>query len=116
MKRGCFFGFSFIIIAIGIAFYIGEKYGSQLYELGEKKVNEFYNEQVQTELEHLNGLSGVYSDSIKFFLSDKLEKLKKQQLKLTKEQLENLKDEAEKLSRKTKIDSIDFNKLKKIFR
>ncbi len=116
MKRGCFFGFSFIIIAIGIAFYIGEKYGSQLYEIGQKKVNEFYNEQLDAEVNNLNGLSGAYSDSIKLFLSEKLESLKKQQLKLTKRQLEKLKAEAEQLSRKTKIDSVDFNTLKKIFK
>ncbi|GEM_PF-6093067 len=116
MKRGCFFGFSFIIIAIGIAFYIGEKYGSQLYDIGQQKVNQFYNEQVQTELNNLNGLGGAYSDSVKFFLSKKLEELKKKQLKLTKAQIRKLKDEAARLSKKAEIDSIDFKNLEKIFK
>ena len=115
MKRGCFFGFSFIIIAIGIAFYIGEKYGSQLYDIGEQKVNQFYNEQVQAELNHLNGLSGAYSDSVKLFLSKKLEELKNKELKLTKSQIKKLKEEGKLLSKKSKIDSIDFKKLEKIF-
>ncbi len=112
MKRGCFFGFSFIIITIGIAFYIGQKYGDKIYNYGSEKANEFYNEQIKTELDNL---SGTYSDSVKNFLDKRIELLKKKQIKLSLEQIEKLKEELKSWSKKPVVDSTDFNNLKRIF-
>lgn len=113
MKRGCFFGFSFIIILIGIVFYIGEKYGPQIYDYGHKKVTQFYNEKIESEL---NNISGAYSDSVKVFLQKKMDALKDEQIRLTKNQLEKLKKQIGDLSKKSIIDSTDFNQLKRIFK
>ncbi len=113
MKRGCFFGFSLIIILIGIVFYIGEKYGPEIYDYGNRKITEFYNEKIESEL---NNISGAYSDSVKMFLEKKMIALKDKQIKLSKNQLENLKEQIGDLSKKSLIDSTDFDKIKRIFK
>ncbi len=112
MLKGCLYSLSLLIVLIGTIYYIYEKHQDAINEYAEKNLQAFYEQSVEP---LFKDFSDDYSDSVKVFLNEKFEQLKKEDYKLGEEKLDDLKKLLSEFSRKQVIDSVDFGNLKKIF-
>ena len=74
-KSGCFF--TLVIsttIIIGIIFYIGKKYGPELWEAGKEKLITFAAEDLKSKIEKLK--SNEYKDSLRILVNSQINRIK----------------------------------------
>lgn len=108
MKIGCILKlFVLLIIAIGIAYYIADKYSDDIIQFGKDRVDKFIEEKIENEFEEFKNKNLL--DSLKFSIAEYFDEKNFDEIK---NELPKLFDKIKEEIETNVTDSIDFNKLK----
>ncbi|MBZ0178219.1 MAG: hypothetical protein K8F36_02925 [Melioribacteraceae bacterium] len=115
MKRGCLLKFILLIpVFIGIAYYVGGRYGKQVADRAIIKFEEEFNDYLEDQ--KLRIIESEYLDSVKIYVGDYLGELSENELKEVRsgkdEMIEFVKQKLSDIS----LDSADFLEIKKKFK
>lgn len=113
MKKGCFLSFVFIsTIVIGIVFYIADKHGDEILELGKEKIKNIAFESVN---EHFDRLAfNDYKDSLKVLWSDAYRQSKVMDFEEGIDYLAVVSSQIEKIARDSIVKPDEYNKIREI--
>jgi len=112
MKKGCFFIFVVIPVAIGVLYYVYQKYGDELIDKGNEQVVRLFGDKIKNEFENFEG--GKYSDSLKIYFDDFLEKISEEKRELAEEKIKELYEDLKNTVDKNIGDSLNFENIKKV--
>jgi hypothetical protein len=112
MKKGCFFIFVVIPVAIGTLYYVYQKYGDELLQKGNEQVIHLFGEKIKNEFEKLGGEK--YSDSLKVYFDDFVDKISEKDRELAEEKIKGLYEDLKTTIDKNVGDSLNFENIKKV--
>lgn len=113
MKKGCFLSVIILLtIIIGSIIYIIRKYGDRIEDYGKEKIMEITIKKMNEKFDKLK--STKYRDSLKIFLSNKAENLKKLKFEDAFNNFQVIIDQTKIYIDDGIIDSTEFSSLKKL--
>lgn len=113
MKKGCFFTTVIVLtFSIGIGFYIVKKYGPRFKEYGKEKLFELASDDLEEKIDELQ--QSAYQDSLKYIVMNYIDNLDKEDFDTAMDKASDFFDQVVNYIDDNKIDSLEFNILKKI--
>ena len=113
MKKGCFLTTVIVLtFSIGIGFYIVKKYGPKFKEYGKEKLFELASDDLEEKIDELQ--QSAYQDSLKSIVTDYINNLDKEDFDAAMDKASDFFDQVANYIDDKKIDSLEFNILKKI--
>ncbi|MDH7604350.1 MAG: hypothetical protein QHH13_05570 [Melioribacter sp.] len=113
MKKGCFLTIVVLLtVLISSGIYLYKKYGYKLEDYGKEKIMDITLNKLNEKLSKMD--EGIYNDSLKLFIETKTEDLKKQNFEIAMNRFQSMIDYVKIIIEDNKVDSIEFNNLKKL--
>ncbi len=112
MKKGCLKGIVLLVIIIGIAYYLGEKYGKDYWDSGKNKVLELVHESLDKNFKKI--VPNKYSEQLKEELLDYFSELKSQKSEDISNRLKEINQSLKSIIKDSIITELDFEKIKEI--
>jgi len=113
MKKGCFLTIVVLLtVLISSGIYLYKKYGYKLEDYGKEKLMSIALNKLNEKINKMD--KSIYNDSLKLFIETKTEDLKKQNFEIAMNRFQSMIDYVKIIIEDNKVDSTEFNNLKKL--
>ena len=114
-KSGCFFTtIVTITIVIGIIFYIGKKYGPELWEAGKEKLLSLAENDIKEKIDKVK--ESQYKDSLIVLINNEMERLKNFSFEEMEKDSSQFFEKVDEFIEDNVIDSEELSKLTKLYK